>query len=151
MCVTATKCHSSEDNNLRSHLREKQSLPHRNNGALVELSVTVTGYYITITSTDSVKLERIQRKFAALCYSRFFNNASTFTRRYEDILVRLNLLPLHMRRRHLDAVFIINAFKCNNDCPSVLDSVSLRTRSRSIRDFSIFSVHRNFKASPSAR
>jgi hypothetical protein len=35
----------------------------------------------SITSTDSAKLERIQRKFAALCYTRFFNNASTSTHR----------------------------------------------------------------------
>jgi hypothetical protein len=41
----------------------------------------------SITSTDSAKLERIQRKFTALCYTRFFHNASTYTRRYEDILV----------------------------------------------------------------
>jgi hypothetical protein len=33
----------------------------------------------------------------------------------------------------------------------MLDSVGLRIPSRSIWDFSTFSVHRNFKASPSAR
>jgi hypothetical protein len=54
--------------------------------------------------TDSAKLESIQRKFAALCHTRFFNNAGTSTHRYEDILVELNLLPLHIRRRHLNAV-----------------------------------------------
>jgi hypothetical protein len=71
-------------------------------------------------STDSAKLERIKRKFAALCYTRSFSNASTSTRsRYEDILFWLNLLPLHMSRRHLDAVFLIDAFKCNIDCPSI--------------------------------
>jgi hypothetical protein len=42
-------------------------------------------------------------------------------------------------------------FKGNIACPSILDSVSLHIPSRSIRDFSTFSVHRNFKASPSAR
>jgi hypothetical protein len=105
----------------------------------------------SITSIDSAKLERIQRKSAALCYARFFNNASTSTCRYENFLTGLNLLPLHMSRRHLDAVFIINAFKCNIDCPSILDSVILRSPSRSVRDFSILSDHRNFKASPSAR
>jgi hypothetical protein len=63
----------------------------------------------SITSTDSAKLERIQRKFAALCYTRFFSNASTYN--YEDILARLNFLPLHMRRRHLDAVFLIKRLK----------------------------------------
>jgi hypothetical protein len=76
-------------------------------------------------------------------------NASTF--KYEDILDRLNFLPLHVRKSHLDAVFLINAFKGNIACPSILDSVSLRIPSRYIRDFSTFSVHRNFKASPSAR
>jgi hypothetical protein len=29
--------------------------------------------WIYITSTDSIKLERIQRKFAIVCYTRFFN------------------------------------------------------------------------------
>jgi hypothetical protein len=99
----------------------------------------------SISSTDSTKLEIIQRKFAALCYTRFFNNASTSTRRYQDILVELHLLPLHVRRGHLDAVSLINALKGNIACPSVLDSVSLRSPSRSIRDFSTFSAH-NFKS-----
>jgi hypothetical protein len=65
----------------------------------------------SVTSTYSAKRERIQRKFAALCYTRFFSNASTS--KYEDVLDRLNFLPFHMRRRHLDAVFLINAFKGN--------------------------------------
>jgi hypothetical protein len=99
--------------------------------------------------SDSAKLERIQRKFAPPCYTRFFSNASTS--KYEDILDRLNFLPLHVRRKHLDADFLINAFKGNITCPSILDSVGLRIPSRSIRDFSAFSVHRNFKASPSTR
>jgi hypothetical protein len=55
-----------------------------------------------------------------------------------------------VRRRHLDAVFLINAFKGNIACPSILDSVSLRIPSRSFRDFSAFPAHSNFKASPSA-
>jgi hypothetical protein len=82
--------------------------------------------------------ENLQR-----CYTGFFNNASTSTRRYEDILVGSNFLPLHMRRRHLDAVLLINAFKCIIDCPSIF-RLSLRIPSRFIRDFSTFSVHRNF-------
>jgi hypothetical protein len=39
----------------------------------------------SITSTDSVQLERIQRKFAALCYTRLFNGVNNF--KYEDILI----------------------------------------------------------------
>jgi hypothetical protein len=103
----------------------------------------------SITSTDSAKLEMIQRKFAALCYTRFFSNASTS--KYEDILETLNFLPLHVRRMHLDAAILINAFNSNIACPYILDSVGLRIPSSSIRDFSSFCVHRNFKASPSAR
>jgi hypothetical protein len=58
----------------------------------------------SITFTDSAKLERIQRKFVvALCYTRFFNGVCDY--KYEDILVRLNILTLHLRRRHLDALF----------------------------------------------
>jgi hypothetical protein len=41
----------------------------------------------SITITDSAKLERIQRKFVALCYTRFFNGVCDY--KYEDILVRL--------------------------------------------------------------
>jgi hypothetical protein len=60
----------------------------------------------SITSTDSSKLERIERKFTALCYSTFFNGVSNCN--YEDILLRLNLLTLQLRRRHLDYLFLIN-------------------------------------------
>jgi hypothetical protein len=55
-----------------------------------------------------------------------------------------------MRRRNLDAVFLINAFTGNIACPSILDALSLHIPARSIRDFSTFSVYHNFKASPCA-
>jgi hypothetical protein len=71
----------------------------------------------SITSTDSAKLERIQRKFVALCYTRFFNGVCDY--KYEDILVKLNFLTLHSRRRHLDALFLINVFKDKISCSSV--------------------------------
>jgi hypothetical protein len=106
-------------------------------------------YYYYYLEFYHAKLERIQRKFAALCCTKFFSNASTS--KYEDILDRLNFLPLHVRRGHLDTVFLINGFKCNIACPSILDSFSLRIPPMSTRDFSTFSFHRNFKASPSAR
>jgi hypothetical protein len=54
-------------------------------------------------------LEGIQRKFVALCYTRFFNGVYDY--KYEDILVRLNILMLHFRRRNLDALFLINVLK----------------------------------------
>jgi hypothetical protein len=101
------------------------------------------------TITDSSKLERIQRKFVALCYTRFFNGVCDYN--YEDILVRLNFLTLHLRKRHLDALFLINVFKGKISCSSVSDTVSLRIPTRSIRDYTTFTMHRNFKVSPSAR
>jgi hypothetical protein len=60
----------------------------------------------SITSTDSSELERIQRKFDALCYTRFFDGVCNYN--YEDILLRLNLLTLQLRRRHLDGLFLIS-------------------------------------------
>jgi hypothetical protein len=63
----------------------------------------------SITIIDSAKLERIRRIFVALCYTRFFNGVCDY--KYEDILVRLNFLTLHLRRRHLDTLFLINVFK----------------------------------------
>jgi hypothetical protein len=62
-----------------------------------------------ITSTDSFKLERIQRKFAALCYTRLFDDVCNHN--YEYILLRLNLLTLQLRRRRLDALFLLMFLK----------------------------------------
>jgi hypothetical protein len=101
------------------------------------------------TNTDSAKLERIQRKFVALCYTRLFNGVCDF--KYEDSLVRLNFLTLHLRRRHLDDLSLFNVFKGKISCSSVFDTVSLRIPTRSVRDYSTFTVHCNFKVSPSVR
>jgi hypothetical protein len=73
----------------------------------------------SITITDSSKLERIQRKFSTLCFTRFFNGVCDY--KYKGILVRLNFLTLHLRRRHLDALFLINVFKGKISCSSVFD------------------------------
>jgi hypothetical protein len=61
-----------------------------------------------LTITDSNKLESTQKKFAHLCYQRFCQ--FDFPRNYDAILERLGLRTLHSRRRHLDAVFLINVF-----------------------------------------
>jgi hypothetical protein len=61
----------------------------------------------SVTITDSNKLEHLQRKFASLCYKRFFQDMEY---RYDIILEKLNLQTLHIRRRHIDALFSINAF-----------------------------------------
>jgi hypothetical protein len=81
-----------------------------------------------LSLTDSNKIENIQRKFANLCYCRFFQ--ADFLRNYNSILTSLNFRALHSRRRHLDALFLINVFKGKINCPSILDSVSIRVPTR---------------------
>jgi hypothetical protein len=61
----------------------------------------------SVTITDSSKLERVQRKFAALCLKIFFNDVEYH---YGNVLGKLNLQTLHIRRRHFDAMFLIDVF-----------------------------------------
>jgi hypothetical protein len=59
----------------------------------------------SVTITDSNKLERVQRKFAALCHKIFFQDVECHC---DNILEKLNLQTLHIRRRHFSALFLIN-------------------------------------------
>jgi hypothetical protein len=58
------------------------------------------------------KLERVQRKFAALHYNRLFF-VGVCCNNYEGILARHNIPTLYCRRQHLDTQFLINVFKNN--------------------------------------
>jgi hypothetical protein len=89
----------------------------------------------SVTNTDSNKLERVQRKFAALCHNRFFRDMDYH---YISMLDTLNLRSLHTRRRHIDALFVICVFRDVINCPSVLETVGIRVPSRIIRNFSLF-------------
>jgi hypothetical protein len=99
-------------------------------------AVLVSVLWNSIKNSDFNKLERIQRKFAALCHNRFFQNIGYH---YISILDKLNLQTLDVRRRHIDALFLINVCRGAKFCPSVLDAVGLRVPSRNIRKFSTFS------------
>jgi hypothetical protein len=61
------------------------------------------------------------------------------------------MMMRHVRRWYLDAPFLVNSFKGNVACISILGSFSLRIPFMTVRDYSTFTVHRNFKASRSAR
>jgi hypothetical protein len=98
-----------------------------------------------LITTDSSKLKSIYKKFAHLCYRRFYQ--FDFPRNYDKIFERLGLRRLHSRRRHLDVLFLINVFNNTIDCQSVLDTVSLRVPSKLIRDFSVFSVNKALRLS----
>jgi hypothetical protein len=55
----------------------------------------------SVTVTDSNKLERVQKTFAALCQKRFFQDVEYH---YNNVLGKLNLQTLRIRRRHSDAL-----------------------------------------------
>jgi hypothetical protein len=103
----------------------------------------------SVTLTASSKIERGQRKFANLCYNRHFINFGTYN--YVEILATLDLSMLHLRRRHIDALFLINVCVNKVSCPSILHTVGLRVNSKIITDHSIFTALYCAKASPSAR
>jgi hypothetical protein len=101
-----------------------------------------------ITTTDANKLERIQQKFAALCYYRFLPQVY-YT--YANALEYLKLQTLRKRRYHLDALFLIQVYLGSKFCPSVLKTVGLCVPTRHLRDFPLFYACPAFKNCPSAR
>jgi hypothetical protein len=102
----------------------------------------------SMTSNDASKLERIQQRFAALCFYRFFSQVRYC---YTLALQELNLHTLRMRRHRLDAVFLTQVYSGSKFCPSVLETVGPRVPPRRIRDFALFSVCSSCKNCPSAR
>ena len=100
----------------------------------------------SVTSSDSMKLERVQRKFIRLCYERFWQNR--FDYNYENLLKIANFHTLHSRRLHLDALFLFNAFRGRLRCESVLEAVVFRVPSRNFREFSLFSCSSSLRLSP---
>ncbi|PNF14253.1 hypothetical protein B7P43_G12199 [Cryptotermes secundus] len=86
----------------------------------------------SITSTDSAKRERIQKKFASVCFYRYFPHSSYSC---TSALERLRLHPLSLRRYLLDALFFIQVYRGLKSCSSLLDNASLRVPTCHVRDF----------------
>jgi hypothetical protein len=103
----------------------------------------------SITYTDAKKLERIQRKFVALCYNRFLSPYSNGYSYVNDLQV-LNLRTLH-ERRQIDAIFVINVFLSAKSSSSTMDIIGLRVPTRNPRDFPLFHVSSSYTNCPSAR
>jgi hypothetical protein len=99
-----------------------------------------------LTLTDSNKIENMQRKFASLGYYRFFQFC--MLRNYDLIPSHLNFRTLYSRRRHLNALFLINVFEGKINCHSIMDTVGIRVPTRQIREFSTFSVSSALRNSP---
>jgi hypothetical protein len=91
----------------------------------------------SITSTDANKLERIQQRFAALCFNRFFPQVHYC---YSLALEVLKLRTLHMNRHRLDALFRTQVYFGFKICLSISEIVGLRVPARYIRDFALFNV-----------
>jgi hypothetical protein len=87
-------------------------------------------FWNSIMNTDPNKLERIQRKFAAFCHNRFFQHVGYHC---IDTFDKLNLQTLHVRRCHIDALFLINVSRGAESCSSVLEAVGSRVPTRNIR------------------
>jgi hypothetical protein len=81
----------------------------------------------SVTATDSNKLERVRKKIAVICHNFFY-----IEYHYDIISEKLNLQTLRIRRRQIDALFLINAFCGTKYCPSVLETVGLRVPTRDI-------------------
>jgi hypothetical protein len=102
----------------------------------------------SITSIDANKLERIQQRFAALCFNRFFYQVHYS---YSLALEKLKLHTLRMKRHHLDALFLTQVYLRSKFCSSVLEVAGLRVPARYIRDFDLFDVCFSSKNCPFAR
>ena len=70
-----------------------------------------------------------------LWYNRYCINGSINNN--NDILYTLNLPKLQSRRRHIDALFLVNVFSNKTCCTSIPDSVSLCKPNRFIRHHSV--------------
>jgi hypothetical protein len=101
----------------------------------------------SITSTNSNKLERIQQRFSALCFNRFFPEVHC----YSLPLEQLKLHTLRMMRHRFNVLFLIQVYLDSKFCPAVLEIVGLRVSLRYITDLTLFSVCSSCKNCPSAR
>ena len=78
-----------------------------------------------ITVTDSNKLERTQRKLAALCYTSFFPQVLC---RYANDIDFLKMHTLRESRRHFDELFFILVYPGFKFCHFRLVTDGLRVR-----------------------
>ena len=108
--------------------------------------VSVSWNYLTLN--DSSKIEKVQKKFANIYYNIFFFNIGP--KKYDKILVRLNLSPLHSRWQHHDALLLITIFVSKITGLSILNIVGLLVPCKILRGHSTFTAPYCAKASPSA-
>jgi hypothetical protein len=101
-------------------------------------------YYLNYT--DASKLGRIQWKFLALCYNRFFPHIHYS---YANALEHLNFHTYPLGGT--DALFIVDVYNGFKFCLLLLEIVGIRILTRNLRDFPLLTVGSLRKTGPSAR
>jgi hypothetical protein len=91
-------------------------------------SVTWNSVMITVSNKP-------EWKKMTLCHNRFFQDMQYH---YDNLLETLNLLTLHNRCCHFDALFLINVFSGTKCCPPVLKIFGLRVPNRNVHNFNMF-------------
>jgi hypothetical protein len=112
---------------------------------MVKLYITLVGskleyasvVWISITSAKANKLERIQQRFAVLCFNIFSLEVHYS---YSVAMEELKFHTLHMRRHRFDALSLIQMYSGFKFCPSTLQIAGLPVPERLIRDFALFSA-----------
>jgi hypothetical protein len=100
----------------------------------------------SITSTNTKRVERIQRRFADRCFNRYFPPPPYYNYAYASEYLTLH--TSRTRRYHLDALFLTEAYLCSKYFPFRFEAVDLRFPTRYIRDFSLFDVCYSSKNCP---
>jgi hypothetical protein len=99
--------------------------------SLVRLKLEYTSVaWNSLTTTDSNKLERIQKTFATLCYNRFFKHHNAYN--YNYVLDKLKLNTLQERLRNFDVLFIRNVYIGLIVLPSLLQSVGIKVPNKNL-------------------
>jgi hypothetical protein len=91
---------------------------------------------------------RIQQRFAALCFKRFFPQVHCS---YSVALEQLKLHTLRERRYHINAPFLVKISVGSMFCHSVLETFGLRVPASYVRDFALLNFYSLNKIFSSAR
>jgi hypothetical protein len=102
----------------------------------------------SITSTDAIKLERIQQKFTSVCFYPFYPQVAY---NYTVALEKLGLHSSRKGRYYLDALCFVQVYRGHKSCTSLLENVSLLIPPSNLRGFSLFCACPSNKHCPSAR
>lgn len=103
----------------------------------------------SLSHTASCSIERVQNRFIAIVYDRFFRHKWYYS--YEGLLTKLGLSSLLDRRRYRDILFLYKVANGIVDSPGLLSSICFHAPSRSSRSHRLFYPLTFFVTSPLVR